>query len=205
MICYNGEAVWPEGEGYPSLHSIGVALGRIPRFCGHTKHWYPVLAHVLAVAEILPKKAALQGLLHDAPEACMSDVPTPWKTQAARRRENMLLRRIYLGNGLDWPISEEVQELVDEADATMLAAEAHVIGHPKAEIWKPPLADHAAIVEKYLSESLNFLNADVAGPMYEEAFRMYYKRLDDWRYHRASEPSDRFFDRIGAEMAGSAS
>lgn len=197
MICYNGEAVWPEGEGYPELYSIGVALGRIPRFCGHTKHWYPVLGHVLAVAEILPKKAALQGLLHDAPEACMSDVPTPWKTQAARRREYMLLRRIYKGNGLDWPISEDVQELVDDADATMLAAEAHVIGHPKADIWTPPLDEHAAIVEKYLAVSHTFLNADVSGPIYEEAFQMHYKRLDDYRYHRASNSTDRLLDGIG--------
>lgn len=202
MICYEGESVWPEGDGYPTLYSIGVGLGRMPRFCGHTREWYPVLAHVLSVAEILPKRAALFGLMHDAQETCMADVPTPWKTQAARRREIMLLKRIYKGHGVEW-LTEELQELVDEADATMLAAEAYVIGHPKAEeFWQPPTDAHAAIVAKWLGVCRNFLEPEVAGPMYVEAFDHYQVKLNEYRQHRGSnESSGGLTDRARAAVA----
>jgi len=184
MICYNGEQVWPEDGGYPGLYSIGVALGRIPRFCGHTKEWYPVLGHVLTVAQILPPEASLAGLLHDAPEACMSDVPTPWKTQAARRREDMLLHRIYKGNGLVWPIPHKIQELVDWADHVALTAEAHVLGHPAADIFGEPDAEVSKMVAGFLDLSHNFLRAEVAGPIYEEAFSHYLKVFNEYHDSR---------------------
>ena len=189
MICYNGEQVWPfpEEVGYPNLASIGIALGRIPRFCGHTRDWYPVLGHVLTVASLLPAEAALAGLLHDAPEACMGDVPTPWKTQAARRRETVLLRRIYKGNGLDWPIPKKVQEKVDVADRTALVAEAHVLGHPAADIFGEPDEKVMEMVSKYRDLSLNFLRADVAGPIYEEAFSHYLQVYNEYHVTRREE------------------
>ena len=180
MICYQNEEVYPESHGYPTLYSIGVALGRIPRFCGHTEHWFPVLGHVLTVAQILPPEAALAGLLHDAPEACVSDVPTPWKTQAARRREDMLLRRIYEGNGLVWPIPHKIQELVDWADHAALVSEAHVLGHPRAAIFGEPDEKVMKVTTDFLDLAPNFLRADVSGPMYEEAFRHYKAELDEY-------------------------
>lgn len=179
MRTYLNEDVWPDGKGAPSLFSIGVGLGRIPRFCGHTKEWYPVLGHVLTVASILPDEYALYGLLHDAPETCMSDVPTPWKTVAARKREDMLLRRIYQANNVDWPIAQEAQEAVDEADRICLMAEAQVIGHPAAdELW--PEADETAmeITRLNLGQAMQFMNPNISGPIYETAFEHYNSFLE---------------------------
>lgn len=174
MITYLGEAVYPNGKNAPELYSIGVALGRIPRFCGHTRDFYPVLAHVQVVAAIMPVEYALAGLLHDAPEACVSDVPTPWKTQVARNREHMLLRRIYEKNELAWPLEEAVQEAVDTADHMALAAEAHVIGHPAAkEIWPEYDERTAQLTQIQLSQCRSYLEPEISGKRFEETFKMY--------------------------------
>lgn len=138
MITYTGESVWPKNKIAPSLESVAVALSRIPRFCGHTRDWYSVLCHTFVVSELMPEKLRIHGLLHDAPESCVSDVPTPWKTQAARKREQMILERLYDSLNIDLPDPQELIALSD-ADHLALAAEAHVIGHPKAqETWPNP-------------------------------------------------------------------
>jgi hypothetical protein len=182
VICYQGEEVWPDNEGSPSLYSIGVSLGRVARFAGHTKYFYTVLPHVLTVAAIMPEEYAIYGLLHDAPEACVSDVPSPWKTQAAKAQESILIERIYKANGLEWPISAEAQAAVDLADHVVLVAEAHAIGHPAADpdwtgrpdVWpKEPDADAYEITLYHLDNIPQYLNAEIAGPIYEQAFVHY--------------------------------
>lgn len=184
MICYLGEEVWPDDQGSPSLYSIGVALGRIPRFCGHTREYYPVLAHVLTVAAIMPPEYALFGLLHDAPEACVSDVPTPWKTAAAKAQEAILIERIYKAQGLTWPLSEEAQEAVDKADRICLYAEAHAIGHPaaspdwkgRAGVWPDEYDQDAYDLTLYhLENAPKYLHPEIAGPIFEQAFEHYYR------------------------------
>lgn len=175
MICALGEEVTPEGDGFPSLFSIGQALGRIPRFAGHSEKWYPVLAHTLTVAKLLPPQYALYGLLHDAQESCVGDVPTPWKTKAAQRREENLQSRIYHGNGLVWPIPHAAQKAVDLADQAALAAEGNVLGHPAAKVYWPEYSELAAkYTEEHLEICESFLNPEVAGNVFIEAFEKYH-------------------------------
>lgn len=191
MITYGGERVYPDNDGVPSIHTVGVMLGRICRFNGGCREWYPVLGHVLVVAQILGDHAALAGLIHDAPEVCCADVPTPWKTQVARNREHRLLERMYGGWGLSLP-SEAAQSAVDEADGAVLAAEAHVLGHPRAdEFWSNPDPEIMAATEAMLSISHTFLRADVAGPVYEEAFSHYRTALDESNKRAARNAAQR--------------
>jgi hypothetical protein len=181
MICALGEEVTPTGTGFPNLYSIGQSLGRIPRFAGHTQIWYPVLAHTLTVAKLLPPQYAIYGLLHDAQEACMGDVPTPWKTKAAQRREEQLLSRIYYGHGLVWPISYEAQQQVDLADSTALAAEAHVLKHPAANQYWPEYSELAAkYTEEHLQICKDFLDPSIAGNLYKDEFEKYYQMFKDY-------------------------
>jgi hypothetical protein len=171
---FSGERVYPDNNGFPTPYTVGVSLGRIARFNGNTQHYYNVLGHVLVVARMLPDESALYGLLHDAPEACCADVPTPWKTQVARNREHRLLERIYKGWELDWPIPDHIQEQVDWADAQALAAEAHVLGHPAAdEFWPNPDQGVMEATATMLDQCLNFLRPDVSGPMFEQALAHY--------------------------------
>ena len=185
MNIYSGRAIWPlsrtdvETDNHPDLFSIGVSLGRIPRFTGHTRELYTVLPHVLTVATIMPAEWGLYGLLHDAPEACVADVPTPWKTEGARTLEKELYERIVRGYGLVWPIPEGVQAAVDKADLKALGAEAHVIGHPKASDWWPEYDEAAAELTAYhLRHVPQMMNAEVGGSIYEEAFASWADKID---------------------------
>ncbi len=63
---------------------VWTSLARMPRFLGHTRRPYTVLEHSLLVGEILVSRHCspeiiLAGLLHDAKEAYIGDIPTPIK------------------------------------------------------------------------------------------------------------------------------
>lgn len=138
MWTLSGAAVWPPGdpqgdEGFPSLTDIGVGLGRMPRFGGMVKEWYPVLAHTFTVASLVPVAARPYALLHDAPEALLGDTPSPWKSPGMNEREEHLLARIIRGNELTYPVPEDIWKDVKTADAIALAAEAKVLGFPKPD------------------------------------------------------------------------
>lgn len=157
MITRTGERVFTDNNVGPSMESVAVALSRIPRFCGHTQYWYSVFSHTMVVTKLMAKKHAIHGLLHDAPEAIVSDVPTPWKTVAAKKREKVLLRRIYRDLGLALP-DEMSQMAVDVADKAALAAEAHVIGHPAAEeFWPNPDPKAVRFTEEELDMTSDYL------------------------------------------------
>jgi 5'-deoxynucleotidase YfbR-like HD superfamily hydrolase len=177
MIGANGEEIWPSG-GAPELATIGQSLGRIARFNGHTKHDYNVLAHSLAGAHLMPKPNGIYFLMHDTPEIACADVPTPWKTEAARKRERMLLRRIYEKHGLPWPIPEEIQDQVDQADHMILAAEAHVLEHPAVDrIWPERDVYACMLTREQLRLAPGYRNPEVSAPKFIEAFNMYKAEL----------------------------
>lgn len=66
-----------------AIEDIAHALALINRFTGHTLVPYSVAQHSILVAQRCPKKDALWGLLHDAPEAYLCDMSRPAK-QAIR-------------------------------------------------------------------------------------------------------------------------
>lgn len=146
MITQSGQSIWPKRSKFyagdnvvPSIEDIGFGLSRIVRFAGQTKRFYNVLNHTLTVADIVPKEFMMPALLHDAPEAVVSDVPSPWKTQAAKDYEHELLERmtkVHWGEDR-WPWSDEERDVIAQADYIALAAEAHVLGHAEAEKWWP--------------------------------------------------------------------
>src|SRR5690348_17786190 len=74
------------------------------RFGGMTRTFYSVAEHSVRVSLISPAKDALAGLLHDASEAYLKDLPAPVKygeaAQAYRLAEEMLQAEIYARFGL---------------------------------------------------------------------------------------------------------
>lgn len=180
MITYTGQSVWPTGSehdtgGVPLFFDIGVGLGRMPRFAGQVRQFYPVLAHTFTVADLVESDHRAFALLHDAPEAIVGDVPTTWKTDAARAAEADLLERMTRSAGLEWPWPEAAQADVKRADAIVLAAEAHALQHREADIWWPQTdwtddhwdAFHAT--RHRLPAAQTWLDADVAGSAFRTA------------------------------------
>ena len=80
---YTGRAIWPhcpDEKDAISIQDIGHALSMKCRFQGHCKYFYSVAQHCCIVSDLLIEYGfALQGLLHDANEAYLPDVPAPIK------------------------------------------------------------------------------------------------------------------------------
>ena len=69
------------GMEYPSLdiRTVALTLGRICRFAGNCKTFWPVLMHSLVVSYLVPEQAAIHALLHDAAVIYIGDIPSPFK------------------------------------------------------------------------------------------------------------------------------
>ena len=107
------------------IEDIAHALAYQCRFGGHSSKFYSVAEHSVNVSKLCGREDALWGVLHDASEAYLVDVPRPLKElpefAAYREAERRLQRVIVVRFGL----SPEQPASVTEADDTMLWIEAH--------------------------------------------------------------------------------
>ena len=124
---FSGLRFWPLDPDPAKIliEDIAHALGHLCRFGGHSSKFYSVAEHSVHVSQLCLPEHALWGLLHDASEAYLVDLPRPLKLLPEfapyREAERRLQRVIAVRFGLqpDQPAS------VAEADDTMLWIEAH--------------------------------------------------------------------------------
>jgi len=135
------------------IADIAHALSNQCRFSGHTKEHYSVAEHSVRVARVLEARgysptSQLWGLLHDASEAYLVDLPTPLKSDptighAYRIAEARIMAVIC--QRFDLPIHEPAE--VRTADAVLLATEVRdlMAGRPahwgNGQITQPPLRE----------------------------------------------------------------
>lgn len=99
------------------VRDIAHALSLTARWGGHTRSFYSVGSHSIWVATNLPDEFKLEGLLHDATEAYIGDMPKPIKRHLPdfNKLENNLDRAIRSKFGLPLEMSPEVKKVDWEA------------------------------------------------------------------------------------------
>lgn len=118
------------------IQDIAHALGNNCRYTGHVKHRYSVAEHSVLVSLIMEDQKLgnpYEGLMHDAHEAYIGDMASPWKRllpdyNAHEARIELAMRR---WAGLPDKISKEAKI----ADYTALLLEARVLLPSKAKDW----------------------------------------------------------------------
>lgn len=81
MQTATGRQFWPLDPRVEEvcIEDIAHALSNQCRFAGHCREFYSVAEHSVRVSSILPGNLCLAGLLHDAAEAYLVDLPRPVK------------------------------------------------------------------------------------------------------------------------------
>lgn len=109
------------------IRDIAWSLARVCRFGGHILlDHYSVAEHSVLVSRVLPRRLALQGLLHDATEAYCQDLVRPVKKgvgHAYADIEGAIWRAIAQRFGLPEYLDVEVKQ----ADDAVLLAEKKVL------------------------------------------------------------------------------
>ena len=105
------------------IEDIAHALSNQCRYTGHVRVFYSVAEHSVRVSYMSPEHR-LEGLLHDASEAYLSDLSRPVKQLTPvgppyYAVEDGIMKAIASKFGFSWPMSEEVKK----ADNGMLLAE----------------------------------------------------------------------------------
>lgn len=125
------------------LADIAGGLAHICRFGGHCRPFYSVARHSLYVSEELadqPTRVQAYGLLHDAGEAYLGDVPRPIKLQldGFEQAEDAILSAVWRAFDLPAPTDEEW--------ATVMAADDRLLAYEADELledgsWAPAPPD----------------------------------------------------------------
>lgn len=145
------------------IQDIAHSLSMQCRFSGHVNKFYSVAQHCVGVSYLCDDADALWGLLHDATEAYLVDVPSPLKRSGhfdsfvniEKTMQTAICKRFGL---LDFEPPS-----VKKADKIMLATEARDLMNPLRDDWDevypplpfkivplPPDQAHALFIKRFL-------------------------------------------------------
>lgn len=129
------------------IEDIAHALSLMPRFCGHLREHYSVAEHSIWVAELVSPEHKMQALLHDATEAYLCDIPTPFKQLMPEYKAAE--DDVWCAIAKAYDVPEVLHPEVKHADRVMLMTERDVLkdsfgawsdeyeNTPRAKNWKP--------------------------------------------------------------------
>ena len=120
------------------IKDIAHALSNTARFGGHLKQLYSVAQHSVYVATLVPEELRLAALLHDASEAYLGDMPSPFKSMLPdfQYLENTLMSVIADKYDFEFPLHPKIKK----ADAILLEREwgTFVNGARNCLFYMPP-------------------------------------------------------------------
>ena len=124
MQMNSGIAFWPL-DPRPAevlIEDIAHSLSLLCRFGGHCRSFYSVAEHSVHVSRLCPPEHRLWGLLHDASEAYVIDMPRPLKR--CLPDYGVIEDRVHRAVAARFDLSPEIPASVKQADEAMLLAEA---------------------------------------------------------------------------------
>lgn len=153
------------------IADIAHALSMQCRYTGHVRSFYSVAEHSLRVAELCPPEYALLGLLHDAAEAYLVDLPRPIKLgteigRLYREAEDRIMIAVCQRFGLTW--QNPMPDPVERADKAMLYVESQALmpPHPGWEKWRSLTTGREKPIQRTYSP-------EIAEVMFLEMFMAY--------------------------------
>jgi 5'-deoxynucleotidase YfbR-like HD superfamily hydrolase len=122
---YTGREVHPLD---PKPHEISIfdiarSLSHLCRFLGHIDAFYSVAQHSVLVSQHVPEEDALWGLLHDASEAYICDLPAPIKRDPEMGIYRLAEDRLVLAVCERYGLKPKMPASVMRADKVLLATE----------------------------------------------------------------------------------
>lgn len=138
---YLGKQFWPLDPQHEDIEIVDIAhaLSNLCRYGGHSNWFYSVAQHCVLVSETVPPEFALYGLLHDASEAYLIDVPRPIKhavgMETYRRAEARLEEVIYERFGLP-RLGMDGLGYLKTADNQLLRTEQRDLMKPAPAAWE---------------------------------------------------------------------
>lgn len=154
IVTFSGTKVHPLDPSPDEIDIVDIAhaLSHACRFNGHVQHFYSVAQHSVLVSEhFTDPMLALWGLLHDASEAYLSDIPSPlkraWPTY--RMYEDRMMQVIAKRFGLSWPMPDVLHDIdkrivVDEAISLFKDHPRWTYNSPRLNIWIRPVTSATA-------------------------------------------------------------
>lgn len=131
-----GRQFWPMDAKPEEVDILDIAhsLSMLCRFNGHCNRFYSVAEHAVHVSHVVGPEHARWGLLHDAAEAFLSDIPQPVKRELTvfHEIEEQLLNVIAERFGLPAGLPVEVKQ----ADMLLLATEKAALMGPEPAPWE---------------------------------------------------------------------
>lgn len=117
LQTYSGVAFWPFDPRPDEVYitDIAHALSMLCRYGGHCRKFYSVAEHCVHVANLCSSENKKWGLLHDATEAYLVDLPRPikWHLPEYKVIEAEIEKVIATRFNLSLPVPQEVKQIDD--------------------------------------------------------------------------------------------
>jgi len=161
---YSGKKFYPQipKESDIEIRDIIQSLRQTCRFNGHTIFFYSVLQHSYIVHKIVyllggDTEAQLWGLIHDASEAYISDIPSPIKPYifGLEEMESKIQQEVAKKFNVCYPMPE----VVKRADLIALALEKKYLINPGPE-WEQKLPDISGYDIKITERDMSKVTVD---------------------------------------------
>lgn len=129
---YSGKKFFPldPNENDLNIEDIAHALSNQCRFAGHVREFYSVAQHSVLVSLDCCPENALAGLLHDASEAYLVDLPRPLKQSGGFEFYNEAERNLMAAIERKFGLTGHCWQSIHESDMRVFAAECRDLMSP---------------------------------------------------------------------------